>query len=533
MQSLRELDVLLALCKAAPSVASLDEATRLTEQLGAYLSESHTQLLAPSPFLRDIKPSPWEALTSDLAEALLILAENHPELHENVSKHIDAYIYNVRQAVGAIHPPRQQDEDDFGNGEEAAEIASITVSLAGFFKVASQYIYFWTIDGRHELVKSIQAILSEPFLVTLETASSTIRNSTGSEHIFRDWRKYSKRYAAAGRPLGAMLLQKGFMQLVVACSSTLVSEESSHRRPMLERFASGVNIPRVSGDDSYSSFVQTLTDVVTDEIRVLEDGSDYLQLSSAWQQRLACSVKADALTGFLDCMVFDEEIADSDVLMGWLEETLADQIQMSDEPLAAVVLKAMAVTAKATPNSAASLARLLMKFIVRDGARTTTVATAAQCLAEVLQLLSQDAVITTLYSLGNVLTGTSGGDKTGHQSTLSPESNGEIVNANASVLSFSLGSDDESTSAYRNVVHAIVIIAVHCNDVKIIALAQSILLQKIGRISLTVDACIIQESAVLSAKGHQSDLKLLLKLYARLSHDFLLQDKQLILDAVS
>jgi phosphatidylinositol 4-kinase len=56
--------------------------------------------------------------------------------------------------------------------------------------------------------------------------------------------------------------------------------------------------------------------------RVLEDGSDYLQLSSAWQQRLAFSVKAFALEAFLHCMVIDEEIADAETLLGWLEDSL-------------------------------------------------------------------------------------------------------------------------------------------------------------------------------------------------------------------
>lgn len=57
VQSLSELDVLLALCKAAPHVQDIGNAKRLLLQLSPYIEEAHNQVLAPSPFLKSIEPS--------------------------------------------------------------------------------------------------------------------------------------------------------------------------------------------------------------------------------------------------------------------------------------------------------------------------------------------------------------------------------------------------------------------------------------------------------------------------------------------
>ena len=53
-QKFPELETVLALCKAAPFVQSLDIAEQLLKRLTPYLPESYAQLFAPSPYLRDV-----------------------------------------------------------------------------------------------------------------------------------------------------------------------------------------------------------------------------------------------------------------------------------------------------------------------------------------------------------------------------------------------------------------------------------------------------------------------------------------------
>jgi len=287
------------------------------------------------------------------------------------------------------------------------------------------------------------------------------------------------------------------------------------------------------------STIETLADLASDEMSLLEDGADYLRLGSAWQQRLAFTVKACALISYLNCAMLNEDAADVDTLMSWLEDSLADPIQVGDETLASVVLRCMALVAKISPGLAPNISRILPRFIVQGGAPARTVAVASACLAYVLRMLSQDAIITTLYTLGNVLSsGTA-------ERALAGGVSSELVNGNGnanfyngkqstgSAISLAISGEEETSAVYGNVVQAICGIASICNDDKITALAQSMLLQKIHKVGKTVDARIITEAAVLAVHGGALEFKSLLKLYAKLTQDGIAQNDEVLLAAVS
>ncbi|ERF71300.1 hypothetical protein EPUS_03454 [Endocarpon pusillum Z07020] len=540
--SLRELDVLLALCKAAPGLQHVEHAQRLVVQLREYLPESHTQVFHSSPFLHDIKPSPWEALTYDLTHALLAIGLRFPELQLNISASIEAYISNCIKSLNAISPITQEDHtsNQHDDDQDAAEIVSITVSLKGFMEAAASHAHYWPSLDRVNIIRQLQGMLSERFLVAVETASSTIRTSSHSEHQYRDWRKYLRRYAAKGTPLGAMLLQQGFMRFVVASTSRFVASETAVAAgDLLDHYMTGQRFGGLHDATVDEPMIEYLTEVITDEIRVLEEGSDYLQLSSAWQQRLAFSVKAFALEAFLHCMMVDEGIADAEVLFGWLEDSMSNEVQMADENLAGVVLKSFAILAEVMAESAANFARLLLRFIVQGTSASPIVAIAAESLAHVLRILSQDAVITTLYSLGNVLSSGSGTEKI-HNTAASP--NGHVVDQHhsgsftrvrtGSVISLSMSGDEETSIVCGNVAHAIAVVANSCNDNRITALVQSMILQKVGRINLVVDARILEESAVLATTGKENEFRALLRFYSRLNNEALKNNNTIIIEAI-
>lgn len=510
-------------------------------QLSVYLPESHSQLLRPSPFLHNIKPSPWEVLTHDLTFALLSLGSRHPSLRPAVAKSIAAYIQHCLSTADALSPSAQDEQSEngeTGDVQDAAGIASITVSLVGFLEASAVYGQFWSTEDRVEIISQLRLILSEKFFVTVETASSSIRNSSASEPKLRDWRRYARRYAANGRPLGAMLLQQSFMQLTESCTSPItVGGQTVQGNALLDRYMDGQGITRQNNNDDDISLVELVAEIVVDEMHLLDDGADYLHIGSAWQQQQAFSVRSFALVSFLNCIILDEESADIDTLLAWLEETLADPIQMASEQMAPVALKCMAVISRLEPSNASSLARILLRFIVHGGASGATVAIAARCLAQVLGVLSQDAVITTLYSLGNVLSsGPSASrspsilpdDGVGYPKHLQPHTQ----TTNGSLVSLPYSGEEETSITYANVIHAIMTIATNCDDGNIIDLAQSMLRQKIGRISNAVDSFIIQESAALALCSGQTEFQLLLKFYTRLWEDGVDQSNASIHDAV-
>lgn len=530
---------MFALCQAAPLLDHVDNADRLLTQLSPYLLQAHAQMIAPSPFLRLIQPSPWEALSYNLTKALLAIGIRHPDLHDPIFVSITGFLRNCLYTVNAASGNRPHSEGSSSNNgiKEDFELAAVSVSLLGFLEAASLYTNFFNISERYDLVDLLRQILDESLMVSVEGVFSSIRTSESPSKNSMDWKSYTKRYAASGRPLGAMLLQREYMRLLVSCSSLQVSPaEKLQKTDVFDILTDERNFPAQEQDNASTTLLELLSEVAAESMRLLEDGSDYLQLGSAWQQRLAFAVKAHTLHTFLNCVVLDEEIADADVLLSWLEDTMADPIQMADETLACVVLKSMAVIAKFSSAIASNLSRSLPRFIVQGGVKGETVIVAARSLTLVLQMLPQDAMITGLYSLGNVLSARAGTDKAiGTSDVLNGTANSAKPTAQhstGSAISLVLSGEEETFAAYANIVRTIVGIANICQDDKITALAQSMLIQKLGRVSLTIDLHIITETARLATVGGFVEFKSLLKLYARLGHDAIVRGNQILLDTV-
>ncbi len=80
---------------------------------------------------------------------------------------------------------------------------------------------------------------------------------------------------------------------------------------------------------------------------------------------------------------------------------------------------------------------------------------------------------------------------------------------------------------------AICEIARACKDEKITALAQSMLAQKLVKLSYPVDTRIITGAAALAMAGGQAEFRYLLKRYAAVAHDATVENKESILESAS
>ena len=534
--------MLLALCKAVPGVQISQNAQTLTYELIPYILDAHAQVFIPSPFFRKVEPSPNEALAFHVTAGLLALGIAFHELHESITESIWRFLNGCTIAVEGHIPVRgtahqdDSDQTDPASLEDAVRIATIAVSLQGFLDAASAQAEFWQSGGRLALTRRIRKLLSEPFLVAVETAFSIIRNANSNDRDVKEWKRHLRHYSAAGRPLGAMLLQRSFAWLLVGVTSLLLVEAPALRgNHILDLLMSrdqllGPNLPRGLEVDFHT--IQVFANMAIDEMSYLDASSDFIKLGSAWQQRLAFAVKAATLISYLNCYVLKEDAADADLLMLWLEDMLEDQIGMSDEVLASVVLRCMAVMCKKNASYASTVPRLLGQFIVQGWPQKTSVTTATKCLSHVLSMLSHDAVITTLYTLGNVLS--PGSDSSLANETAS--SNNAIYpgrHSTSSSISLKIIADEESSAVYENVVEAIYRIATACKDEKITALAQSILIQKLNKVNSAVDTRIIKGAAALALSGGHLEFRSLLKMFSRICHNGVLENKQILLDAVS
>jgi phosphatidylinositol 4-kinase len=543
-QKLPELDAVLALCKAAPFVESSAIADQLLTRLAPYLPESFAQRLAPSPQLRDIDPSPYEVLTHHLTSAILSLGARHPLLRPRVLEVLTHYVKGWSAAALQLSSGSFDDDHhvDFAADGELGRIMTQSMSLLGFLDAAAEHFTFWSPYDQLRFVDTVQTALSEKFLIAFETALSIVRNARSRQHGLSYWKQFAKHYAAIGRPLGATVLHDSFLKVVVACASGLV--QAPHREldtNVLEALRISHNSSNILRDASTDALAEGLTRIAVEEMDRLDNDLDYLQrVGSAWQQRQASAVKAKVITTCVCCAVYDEDTTDSDLLISWLDNALNDPAQAADLNLASTVLKSMSILAKLSPAIASSLGRSLPRVIVQGGFDHETASVAAQSLASVLSLLPQDAVITTLYSLGNVISTGPVGDRT---STATTMTNGQGKTSRAtdlyshqhegSAISLTPSDVEAPNHVHTTVIETIVSVARQSKDDKITALALSMLVQKVGWISKVVDAKIITESALLGIYSGPGEFRSLLKLYSKLCHDALLKDDRFTLEAVS
>ena len=521
-----------------------DVANHLLTRLSPYLPEACTQILATSPSLRDISPSPYEVLAYKLTSAVLSIGIRYSQYRSKVAELVSEYVAEWTDAASSLSADKFEDDDrvEFTPDSDLVRVMTLSMSLLGFLNAAGELSHFWTPYEQLQLVESIQTALTEKFLITFETALSVVRNNRYSQHGLREWKRYTKCYAAAGQPLGAMILHNAFLKVATACATSLVRKPGSDaNETVLDYLRSSHRKGDVLRATAEDALAEGLSQIAVQEIERLENDMDYLQrVGSAWQQHLAAAVKAKVLTSFLCCAVYNQEIADPDVLMTWLDTTLNDPVQIADPALASTVLKSISVLAKLSPSLATVLGRSLPRTIVQGRFDSQTATIAADCLAAVLSCLPQDASITTLYSLGNVLSADAVPE---NNASASPSLNGAAKatrstgvyshQAAGSAISLVPSDIDEPTHVYTTVVQTIGSIARSSKDEKIIALALSMLGQKIGRASKLVDAKIVAESARLGICSGPNELRLLLKLYNRLSQDALLKDDKPMLQAVS
>ncbi|KAF2237526.1 hypothetical protein EV356DRAFT_441676 [Viridothelium virens] len=546
--SLRELETIIALSRAATHLSNAQDGEQLIPYLKQYLPTAPQQTFSESPFLRDFEPSPWEAFTFNVTAGLLAAGKKAVYLRDEVISAINDYIEvctNLARNSTNLNVNGDMGREYAGYEDslppELALVIRLAISLLGFLEAVAKDASFFNTKERVRLVMTIKDILSTGFMTALETALSTLRNAKGSQHEVKEWKRWVKHYAAIRRPLGGMLLKQGFMAFVCSCTSILVAPpEAIEREDVLSYLRSKRVLQDVKNTASSFEVVEVLADIAADEYAIIEAGSDYLQLGSAWQHRLAFQVKGHALESFLHCSLLQEHAADPDLLLAWLESTLGDPIQMADEGLATIVLRSLAVLGLTSSTIASNLSRSVPRYIVQGGFDPRLAPIAASTLSSILSLLPDDTTITTLYSLGNVLSSNSGADRAGNPTSVNtPTFKGhQVVNGikqqpAGSSISLEFSELDDSSLVYGTVIHTIVGVASQSQDQKMIALAQSMLVQKISRVNTAVDAKIITEVATLSIYGGLLEFKSLLKLYSKLSHDALIQRDQLLLSSVN
>ena len=417
-------------------------------QLSPYMIESSNQQFAPSPFLRDAEPSPWECLTSSVATAVLSIGLNFFQLRPRV---VDTVMKYVRQVLAFCES--MDGEDD------VTDIARLVASLIGFLDSCSKVANFWTPIERAGLVEHVQQILSDGFLMDVDAAFDRIRNSQGKE--MGRWRQYARHYDSLGRPIGAMLLQHGFMKLLIASTSLLVANSAAfYDGDTLDVIMDGHGVITSLTSEDFGT-VELLSDLAAAGVIAVDESTTDPEIITLAGQQLAYTTKAHALSAYCNSVVLSSS-ADPNALLKWLQATIADPVQMSNLALANAVLKTLAILSKDDANSSNGFISIMHRFIVEGTPSHEVVKVAAKCLSYILHHSPQDATITTLNTMGHVLSSVNP-ERALKAETLQPFEQ----QAMGSTLSLVSNSEEFRFNIYCNVIETIVRVSSNCKDSKV------------------------------------------------------------------
>jgi phosphatidylinositol 4-kinase len=138
---LQELEAVLALCKSAPYIGSIDVAEKLLTRLSPYLTASYAQTLAPSPSLRTFEPAPYEVLTYNLTCAVLALGLRHDQLRTQAAAALGSYLSGWVAAAAELSEEQFVDDgaDDYAADGELARVMTHNLSLLGFLPISGMH----------------------------------------------------------------------------------------------------------------------------------------------------------------------------------------------------------------------------------------------------------------------------------------------------------------------------------------------------------------------------------------------------------
>ena len=475
-------------------------------------------------------------MTGNITEAVIQLSTKFPRLHHEANSVIIDYLkicqgLASRLSYSAHDVKLRHAEAEHTHQHHTA--FALGSSLLGFLEAATLHAAFWSSAERHDLLSTLQNLVTDNFLVSLESAVSTIRNDTGEDAPSSSLKLFEETYSIMQQPLGNLAIKCAFTALVEHCAALMVVSEAA--------LQSGGTLPALTSITSSSYCLPVsptgsnlIAEISIQQLVDLEEGLDFAEIGSTWQRKCAQVLKSRSFTSYLCCIIVDESTADLDLFLSWLEKVIDDS-QNVDEDLGCVALSCLTRLAKDSESIASSLCRSLPQMLIYRSLHVRVGQTAAECLLYVLKLLTPDAVITTIWGLANSLTGSRGEQKkvNGVNQNGADYEYGE--NSSAALSTTSLSEDCRTTSSLNRslVVDAIITIASGLGDVKIVALAISMLIQKFSKVTRAVDLAIVIGTAKLGCVSAAAEFKTLLRFYSRLIHEGLVGRKDDILNAVS
>jgi hypothetical protein len=394
-------------------------------------------------------------------------------------------------------------------GSCQAAIATMTASSTDFVSRLKPII--------QSLVDEKLLIGIESLLSSLNTEDSLRKSSSGSVHPhdtqFHYLLRIRARYILEGEPPGALIIQRRLMKLFehviyMSCPSALGEPGFLPLNGFKDRF-------NLLGETTLTA----ISELASSQLESIEASADFLKFKTSPHQDLSLSLKATSIR--LACIAFVTGHGDTTSLPSLVKNALNDSTQVADDDLSNACLDVIAVISMNCHEYTADLNRALRNFIINTQAphHSSRVSVGAKRLAWCLQAISKDKVVSTLYSLVNVLASNPTTNADRSVTSLRPRGALSLMNFDqhtvASSISLTLKTEDQRQQVYSNVIEAIAEMVCELHDEKIAELMISLLGQKFGRVNEGVDKSLIWGLAKISTIVKEKDFRRILKLHSK------------------
>ena len=411
-------------------------------------------------------------------------------------------------------------------------LLSTVLGLIGFCEATINHLKVSSPEYVTRLLASIQPLVDGQLLIGVESLLSSFNSgkrklSSASARAPNDTQihyflRISERYTLEGHPLGALTIQRHILRVfehVCYASCPVANNGKPQGFLPLKGFKGRFSSLGLSTLHSTSL-------LATSQLDSIEASADFLKFKTSPHEDLSLSLKATCIR--LACISFiagDEKPA---TLPSLIKGVLIDASQMLHDDLGLACLDALAAISINCPEHSGDFIKALRSYIVHipdipslQTMSTSKITSAAKRLAWCLSAVSSDKIVSTLYTLVNILApSTSTADRS--VVSLRPRTALSLMQQQehtSSSISLSLKSEDQRQQVYSNVIEAIAAIVCEINDEKIAELMISLLGQKFGRVNEGVDRSLVWGLATISKIVKEKDFRRILKLHAKVRLD--------------
>ncbi|SCV00603.1 LAMI_0G06128g1_1 [Lachancea mirantina] len=546
--TLNELEIILGLCHIRTTEVSQVVGV-LEKCIAPYCMEVSRQKYTEyviSKYRESGLKYPGEVLTFEMVRFLIRVHTSIPKLQERVEFLLNRYLNQV---------------------SDETSLTSI-LSLVGFLEAFNH-------EQNLRLLKStltqLHTRVTPEFLCALERA---VHSSAASDVLIE--------YFDSGREVCAILILKLIQQLQVSYVLNLIDvpKDKSLFDLLLRAKATSVKEQESSHSDEVEdklveqlTFVHKMCDYSFQQMNALEDGANYVQFSSQNRVNLAFDAKSSmleilSLTPFIGYR--------TDEFVDIVKDNVADTIEegfVSNKLLVSAIIASASILNYFSDEVSAELLRLFPILVSSELASKDLVKSTSAQFGLGLLPLKEDAVVSAIYSINNLLAFAQDGSPIPvikeHRAHTLNGADGQLdklfstrthrtntIGTLQSLVKFKKFEADKTSSSvanqdavtnqtsetsteyyhkmlFENVVIATTTIASNYDDQSIMALSITILKQKYRSVSEKLDHIIMKGLAHMSLFVGQSEFSLLMKFFKTVMNSALEKKDSLLLESVT